>query len=126
MFKLADRVKETSVTTGTGSVALAGAATGYQSFLAGIGEGNRTYYAIAHQTITEWEVGVGTYSTGALSRDTVLASTNAGARVNFSAGLKDVFVTMPAEATTASYLNMDGGVANSVYSPGQIIDLGGA
>jgi hypothetical protein len=92
-----DRVKETTTTTGTGTVTLAGAATGYQSFSA-IGNANTTYYCIAGQGTSEWEVGVGTYTSSGttLSRDTVLASSNSGSAVNFSAGTKDVFVTFPA------------------------------
>ena len=94
---VADRVKETTTTTGTGTVTLAGASAGFQAFSV-IGNANTTYYAIVAQSGTEWEVGLGTYtSSGALlSRDTVLSSSNAGALVNFSAGTKDVFVTYPA------------------------------
>jgi len=94
---LADRVKETTTTTGTGTVTLAGASTGFQSFAA-VGNGNTTYYCIAAQTGTEWEVGIGTYTSvgTTLSRTTVLASSNAGSLVTFSAGTKDVFVTYPA------------------------------
>jgi hypothetical protein len=96
-FVLADRVKETTTTTGTGTVTLAGAATGYQSFSA-IGNGNSTYYCIAGQTGSEWEVGIGTYTSSGttLSRDTVLSSSNSGSLVSFSSGTKDVFVTYPA------------------------------
>jgi hypothetical protein len=94
---LKDRVKETTTTTGTGTVTLLGASTGFQSFSA-IGNSNTTYYTIASQTGNEWEVGVGTYTASGttLSRDTVLASSNAGSLVSFSAGTKDVFVTYPA------------------------------
>lgn len=94
---VADRVKETTVTTGTGTITLAGASTGFQSF-AVIGNGNQTYYTIAGQTGSEWEVGIGTYTSSGttLSRTTVLASSNSGSLVNFSAGTKDVFVTYPA------------------------------
>jgi hypothetical protein len=94
---LADRVKETTTTTGTGTVTLLGASTGFQSFSA-IGTGNTTYYTIAGQTTSEWEVGIGTYTLSGttLARTTVLASSNAGSAVNFSAGTKDVFVTYPA------------------------------
>lgn len=101
---LADRVKETTTTVGTGTVTLAGAATGFQSF-AVIGNGNTTYYTIAGQGTSEWEVGIGTYTSSGttLSRDTVLAS-SAGApnKTNFSAGTKDVFVTYPAERSVYS------------------------
>lgn len=94
----ADRVKETTTSTSTGAVTLAGAATGFQTFSAAIGNGNTCYYTIAGQTGSEWEVGIGTYSTSGnqLARTTVLASSNAGSLVNFSAGTKDVFVTYPA------------------------------
>lgn len=95
---LADRVKDTTTSTGTGTVSLSGTASvGYQTFAA-IGNGNSTYYTIAGQGTAEWEVGVGTYTAvgTTLSRDTVLASSNGGALVSFSAGTKDVFVTYPA------------------------------
>ena len=93
---LADRVKETTTTTGTGTITLAGAASGFQSFAA-IGNANTTYYAIVGPT-TEWEVGIGTYTSSGttLSRDTVLASSNSGSLVTFSAGTKDVFCDYPA------------------------------
>jgi hypothetical protein len=93
---LKDRVKETTTTTGTGTITLAGAVNGFQSFSV-IGNGNTTYYTI--QGGTEWEVGIGTYTSSGttLSRDTILESSNGGTAVNFSAGSKDVFVTYPAE-----------------------------
>lgn len=96
-FVLADRVRETTTTTGTGTVTLAGAVTGFQTFAA-IGNGNITYYTIAGQGTSEWEVGIGTYTSAGttLSRDTVLASSASGAKVSFSAGTKDVFCDYPA------------------------------
>lgn len=101
---LADRVRETTTTTGTGTVTLAGAANGFQSFAA-VGNGNTTYYAIVGQGTSEWEIGVGTYTSSGttLSRDTVLSS-SAGAptKTNFSAGTKDVFVTYPADRSVFS------------------------
>lgn len=95
---LKDRVKETTTTTGTGTITLAGAVSGFQSFAA-IGNGNETFYTIAGGA--QWEVGIGTYTSSGttLSRDTVLESSNSGSLVNFSAGTKDVFVTYPAERT---------------------------
>jgi hypothetical protein len=91
-----DRVQETSTTTGTGTFTLAGAVSGFQSFSA-IGDGNTTYYAIVGGT--EWEVGLGTYTSSGttLARNTILESSNGGTAVNFSAGTKNVFVTYPAE-----------------------------
>lgn len=95
---LADRVLETSTTTGSGTITLAGASVGYQSFSTGVGNGNKTYYTIALEGGSEWEVGIGTYTSvgDLLSRDTVLASSAGGAKVTFSAGNKQVFVTYPA------------------------------
>lgn len=96
-----DRVKETTTTTGTGTLTLAGAAVGFQSFSV-IGNGNTTYYAITDGT--DWEVGIGTYTSSGttLSRDTILESSNGGAAVNWGAGSKDVFVTYPAEKSVDS------------------------
>jgi hypothetical protein len=93
---LADRVRDTTTTTGTGTVTLSGTApSGYQNFSV-VGNGNTTYYTI--NAGSQWEVGIGTYSsTGpTLARTTVLASSNSGSLVDFSAGTKDVFVTYPA------------------------------
>ena len=102
---LKDRVQETTTTTGTGTVTLAGAVSGFQSFAA-IGNANTTYYTIAHQTLAEWEVGVGTYTSSGttLSRDTVLASSNSGSAVNFSAGTKNVFCTYAADRAVDTQL----------------------
>ena len=95
---LKDRVQETTTTTGTGTLTLGGAVTGYQSFSA-IGNANTTYYAIYANGSSEWEVGIGTYTASGttLSRDTVLASSNSGSLVNFSAGTKNVWCDYPAD-----------------------------
>lgn len=93
---LADRIKETTTVTSTGPATLLGASVGYQSFGV-IGNGNTTYYCISDQSGSNWEVGIGTYTSvgTTLARTTVLASSNAGALVSFTAGTKDVFVTYP-------------------------------
>jgi len=93
-----DRVKVSTSSTGTGTISLGSAATGYQTFSV-IGNGNTTYYTISSATSSEFEVGIGTFtlSGNTLSRDTVLSSSNGGSLVNFTAGTKDVFVTYPAE-----------------------------
>ena len=93
-----DRVKETSTTTGTGTFNLDGASLGFETFVAGIGNTNTTYYSIVNEN-GEFEVGIGTVTdaaTDTLSRDTILSSSNSDAAVNFSAGTKDVFCTLPA------------------------------
>lgn len=116
---LADRVKETTTTTGTGTVTLLGAATGFQSFSV-IGNSNTTYYTIALQGGSEWEVGIGTYTASGttLARTTVLASSNSGSLVSFSAGTKDVFVTQPAEVTVVS--------SNNPATTGQLLTSNGS
>jgi hypothetical protein len=97
-FVIKDRVKETTTTTGTGTVTLLGAVSGFEAF-SSIGNTNTTYYAIVHQSANEWEVGIGTYTLSGttLARTTVLSSTNSDAAVDFAAGTKDVFVTYPAD-----------------------------
>ena len=93
-----DRVKETTTTTGTGAVSLAGAVTGFETFAAGIGNSNTVYYCIAHQDQAEFEVGLGTLDgdSSDLTRTTVISSSNSDSAVDFSAGTKDVFCTLPA------------------------------
>lgn len=111
-----DRVKETTATTGTGTVTLAGAESGFQAFSV-IGDGNQTYYAIVGGT--EFEIGLGTYTASGttLSRDTVYESSNSGSLVNFSAGDKDVFVTYPAERAVAGSqgLTENSAIINTTY-----------
>ena len=107
---LKDRVKETTTTAGTGTVTLAGAAAGFQSFAA-VGNGNTTYYAIVDAATGDWEVGIGTYTASGttLSRTTVLSSSTGGTLVPFAAGTKDVFCTYPSEKSV--YLDAAGIVA---------------
>ena len=104
-----DRVKETSTSTGTGTFDLDGAVTGFDTFVAGIADGNTTYYAIFHQGTTQWEVGLGTVTDATpdtLARTTVITSSNSDSAVTFTAGTKDVFCTLP--ASKAVYLDASG------------------
>lgn len=96
---IADRVRETTSTTGTGTVTLLGAVAGFSSFSTAFpAASTQVYYCIATIAPGSWEVGIGTFTLSGttLSRTTVLASSNAGAAVTFPAGLKDVFVAIPA------------------------------
>jgi hypothetical protein len=105
-FVIADRVAETTTTTGTGTLNLAGPVTGFQSFVSGVGDTNTTYYVMTDNT--DWEVGIGTVSAGSpdtLSRDTILQSTNSDAAVNWGAGTKDVFLSVPAGHFVANNLD---------------------
>ena len=103
-----DRVKVTSTTTGTGAIALGSAVTGFETFAQGIGNNNETYYCIFNQGTTEFEVGLGTLdgSSENLTRTTVISSSNSDAAVNFAAGTKDVFCTLPASKSV--YLDATG------------------
>lgn len=102
-----DRVQETTLTVGTGTLTLSGAVLGFQSFAA-IGNGNTTYYAISDPITGDWEVGIGTYTASGttLSRDTVLSSSTGASLVPFVAGIKNVFCTYPSER--AVYLDSAG------------------
>jgi hypothetical protein len=92
-----DRVREASVTSGTGTLTLTGSPQAFQTFSSAIGNGNTTYYTITEQGTGNFEVGIGTVGVGTLARTTVLESSNAGALVNFGSATKDVFCTYPAE-----------------------------
>ena len=128
-FVLNDRVKQTSTTTGTGTFSLTGTETGFETFVTGIGNSNNTFYAIANDGTSEWEVGSGTVTdaaTDTLSRDTVISSSNSDSLVDFAAGTKTVLCTYPASRapsasmTATSYINTH----NSTISDTQTIDSG--
>jgi len=124
-----DRVKETSTTTGTGTFSLAGAETGFETFVAGVGDGNTTYYAISHDGTDQWEVGVGTVTdaaTDTLSRDTIISSSNSDAAVDFTAGGKTVFCTLPAKKTISPVMDATGFVVThaSTLDQDQTLDSG--
>lgn len=116
-----DRVQETTTTTGTGALTLSGAVTGYQTFSSAIGNGNTCYYAIDGGS--QWEVGLGTVSAGALSRDTVLASSNSGSLVNLSSGTKLVYCTYPADKSI--YQDASGNVGIGTSSPANKLHIAG-
>lgn len=107
-FKLFDRVQETSTSTGTGDITLAGAVTGFSTFSSRYSIGDTLYYGIhtvnsVGTPIGEWEVGLGTYSAAnTLTRTTVLSSSNSDAAVAFGAGTKRVFVTLTAYQVRAA------------------------
>lgn len=110
---LADRVRETTTSTGTGAITLAGAVSGFQSFLAGIGIGNSCFYGISGGG--SWEVGTGTLSGATtLTRGTVLSSSNGNAPVAFAAGVKDVFVTLPASKVVTAGNVVDEWARNNI------------
>ena len=121
-----DRVKESSTTSGTGAIALAGVVQGYETFSAGIGNDNETYYAIYEQGTSNWEVGRGTLdgTSANLARTEVISSSNSDAAVNFTGGTLDVFCTLP--ASKAVYLDASGspvGAASSGFALAMAVAL---
>ena len=126
---LNDRVKETSTTTGTGTLDLGGAVQDFEGFVSAIGDGNTTYYAIVNTGTGEFEVGIGTVTdaaTDTLSRDTVISSSNSDALVNFTSGSKDVFCTIPAKKTISPVMEATGYVVThaSTLDEVQTMDSG--
>jgi len=129
---LSDRVKETTTTSGTGSLTLGGAVGGFVSFQSAIGEGNTTYYVIENDT--RWEIGVGTYSSGSLSRDTVLSSSSGSSKISLS-GVSFVFCALPASKTNIwneesgdvslpATLSLPQIMANNITSSGNVLSSG--
>ena len=128
-FVINDRVKQTTTTTGTGTIDLTGTETGFETFVAGIGDGVQTYYAIVHDGTADFEVGTGTVTdagTDTLSRQSVISSSNSDALVNFGAGSKTVFCTLPAKKTISPVMDATPFVVThaSTLSLNQTMDSG--
>ena len=129
-FVLNDRVKQTSTSTGTGTINLsASAETGFETFVAGIGTTNNTFYCISHDGTSEFEVGIGTVTDATpdtLSRDTVISSSNSDNKVDFSAGTKTVFCTYPAKRAPSAAMTATTYVTThaSTLSDVQTLDSG--
>ena len=128
---LNDRVKETTTTTGTGVLTLGGAVTGCETFGTGIGNSNTTYYAVTLPASAEFEVGLGTLNSDSttITRTTVISSSNSDSAVNFSAGTKTIFCTMPAskavflDASGNTTLGADLSVGDDLTVLGGVIDF---
>ena len=128
-FVLNDRVKQTSTSTGTGTINLTGTETGFETFVTGIGNGNSCFYAIANDGTSEFEVGIGTVTdaaTDTLSRTTVISSSNSDNLVDFTAGTKTVFCTYPAKRAPSAAMTATTYITthNSTISDTQTIDSG--
>ena len=128
-FVLNDRVKQTSTSTGTATISLTGTEAGFETFVAGIGDTNNTFYCISHDGTADFEVGIGTVtdaSPDTLSRDTVNSSSNSDNKVDFGVGTKTVFCTYPAKRapsasmTATTYINTHA----ATISDSQTIDSG--
>jgi len=122
---LNDRVKETSTTTGTGAITFAGAVSGFDTFSTGIGNSNTTYYAIAHRSADEWEVGLGTLAadSSTIARTTVLTNSDGNtSAITLGAGTKDIFCTFPASKTMDMTLTTAGDIlyASSANTPARL------
>ena len=123
-----DRVRETSTTSGTGTLNLAGIVTGFRTFVDGIGNSNTTYYAIFEEGTNLFEIGIGTVTDAApdtLARDTVLSNSSGNtSKITFSGGTLSVFCTMPASKSV--YLNASGvpvGAASNGFAVAMAIAL---
>ena len=128
-FVINDRVKQTTTTTGTGTIDLTGTETGFETFVAGIGDGVQTYYAIVHDGTSDFEVGTGTVTdagTDTLSRQSVISSSNSDNLVDFGAGSKTVFCTLPAKKTISPVMDATPYVVThaSTLSLNQTVDSG--
>ena len=128
-FVINDRVKQTTTTTGTGTIDLSGTETGFETFVAGIGDGVQTYYAIVHDGTADFEVGTGTVTdagTDTLSRQSVISSSNSDNLVNFGSGSKTVFCTLPAKKTISPVMDATPFVVThaSTLSLNQTVDSG--
>ena len=117
---VADRVRETTTTTGTGTYTLAGAVTGFETF-GSIGNTNTTYYCCTDGT--NFEVGVGTYASSGttLARTTILQSSNSDSAVNWSAGTRQIFCTLPAEKSVIEDASNNVAIAGVLTSTGLTI-----
>jgi len=127
-FVVNDRVQEFTSTTGTGTLTLTGSPDGFETFSSAVGDGNTTYYTISSNT-TEFEVGIGTVTDATpdtSSRDTIISSSNSDAAVNFTAGEKNVFCTMPAKRTISPVMTATGFVVThaSTLDQDQTLDSG--
>ena len=126
-----DRVRETSTSQGTGTINLAGAVTGFQTFVAGIGNSNTTYYAIFEEGTNLFEIGLGTVTDATpdtLARNTVLSNSSGTTdKINFNSGgssTLSVFCTMPASKSV--YLDSTGtpvGAASNGFAVAMAIAL---
>ena len=113
-LKIADRVRETTTTTGTGTINLSGAVTNFETFAANLSNSDTTYYSIVDNTNGDFEVGLGTFATGSpntLARTTPISSSNSNSAVNFGSGTKHVFITTP--ASKMAFLNASGSLISS-------------
>ena len=125
-----DRVKETSTTTGTGTLDLAGVVTGFVTFVAGIGNSNTTYYAIHEQGTSKWEVGIGTVtdaSPDTLARTEVISNSSGNtSKIDFGSGAKEVFCTIPAKKAMSPVMEATGYVVThaSTLDEVQTMDSG--
>jgi len=120
-----DRVKETTTTTGTGNIALGGAASNFVTFSSVLSDSDTTYYAIVDSSNTAFEVGLGTYvsSGNTLARTTVLASSNSGSAVNLQAGTKSIFCAFPADKAVVEDANGTVVIDGNVSIESGLIDL---
>lgn len=123
-FVYGDRVKETSLTNGDGTLTLGGATVGFQSFAIGVGVANECFYGIVNTNDDTWEMGRGTVGPGTLSRDTVISSTNSNLLVDFTVGQKVVYTTVPRTFYEAALDAISHAAIDHTAAPLNLLDLG--
>jgi cytoskeletal protein CcmA (bactofilin family) len=123
---IADRVRETTTTTGTGTITLGGAVGNFETFTANLSDGDTTYYAIVDANNSDFEVGLGTFTASGttLARTTVIASSNSNSAVNLSSGSKDVFITLPASKMVFQDANGNVTIPGDLTVSGDDITMG--
>jgi hypothetical protein len=123
---IADRVRETTTTTGTGTITLGGAVNNFETFTANLSNSDTTYYAIIDNTNGAFEVGLGTFTASGttLARSTIIASSNSNSAVNFGSGTKDVFITIPASKMIVK--DASGNVSGSLGLDGDVTIVDGS
>ncbi len=123
---IADRVRETTTTTGTGTITLGGAVGNFETFTANLSDGDTTYYAIVDANNSDFEVGLGTFTASGttLARTTIIASSNSNSAVDLSSGSKDVFITLPASKMVFQDANGNVTIPGDLTVSGDDITMG--
>jgi hypothetical protein len=123
-FIYGDRVKETSLSVGTGPMVLGGATAGFVSFAAGVGLGNECFYGIVNTIDDTWEMGRGTVAAGSITRDTILSSSNSNNIVSFAVGDKIVYTTVPKVFFDGALDSTSHGLEDHTVGPLNLLDVG--
>ena len=117
---VADRVQETTNSTGTGAYTLGGAVPGFQTFASEVSNADTVYYSITDNV--NFEVGLGTYASsgGTITRTTVFTSSNSNNAVNWGVGTKNIFLTYPADKAVIEDASNNVTIGNNLVVGGTV------